>query len=178
MRPAGTAPELRSMPGYASARLLQGRFDEAQQSTEAAVSAAEAAGDRRLQARGLHLLDRIHAAAGTIERALYYRDAALPIFAELDALAAQGTALHDLAADARSRAGDVVRAAATINSLGQAEQELGMLDSAEQRYTEALRNWRGARSPRGSPRPRSCFRPGVCRLVCTLEVVPAGEASQ
>ncbi len=154
--------------GYASTRLLQGRFDEAQQSAEAAVSAAEKAGDRRLQARGLHLLDRIHAAAGDFERALYYRDAALPIFAELGDLAAQGTALHDLAADAhrsgrlaeavwlyqraadaRSRAGDVVRAAATINSLGQVEQELGMFDSAEQRFTEALRNWRGARSPQG-----------------------------
>lgn len=154
--------------GYASTRLLQGRFDEAQQNAEAAVSSAEAAGDRRLQARGLHLLDRIHAAAGDFARAQYYRDAALPIFAELGDLAAQGTVLHDLAADAhrsgrlaeavwlyqraadaRSQAGDVVRAAATINSLGQVEQALGMLDSAEQRFTEALRNWRGARSPQG-----------------------------
>jgi tetratricopeptide (TPR) repeat protein len=154
--------------GYASTRLLQGQFDEAQPHAEAAVSAAEAAGDRRLQARGLHLLDRIHAAAGDFERAQYYRDAALPIFAELGDLAAQGTALHDLAADehrsgrfaeamwlyqraadSRSRAGDVVRAAATINSLGQVEQALGMLDSAEQRFTEALRTWRGARSPQG-----------------------------
>lgn len=154
--------------GYASTRLLQGRFDEAQHHAEAAVSSAEEAGDRPLQARGLHLLDRIHAAAGDFERAQYYRDAALPIFAELGDLAAQGTVLHDLAADAhrsgrlaeavwlyqraadsRSRAGDVGRAAATINSLGQVEQALGMLDSAEQRFTEALRTWRGARSPQG-----------------------------
>ena len=154
--------------GYASTRLQQGRLDEAQPHAEAAFSSAEEAGDRPLQARGLHLLDRIHAAAGDFERAQHYRDAALPIFAELGDLAAQGTVLHDLAADAhrsgrlaeavwlyqraadsRSRAGDVVRAAATINSLGQVEQALGMLDSAEQRFSEALRTWRGARSPQG-----------------------------
>ncbi len=154
--------------GYASTRLQQGRCDEARPHAEAAVSSAEEAEDRPLQARGLHLLDRIHAAAGDFERAQYYRDAALPIFAELGDLAAQGTVLHDLAddahrsgrlaeavwlyqraADSRSRAGDVVRAAATSNSLGRVEQALGMLDSAEQRFTEALRTWRGARSPQG-----------------------------
>ena len=154
--------------GYASTRLRQGRYDDARHHAEAAVAGAESAGDRRLEARGLHLLDRIHAAAGDFELAQQYRDAALPIFAELGDLAAQGTVLHDLAADAhrsgrlaeavwlyqraadsRSRAGDVVRAAATINALGEVEQTLGMLDSAEQRFTEAMRTWRGARSPQG-----------------------------
>jgi predicted ATPase/class 3 adenylate cyclase len=154
--------------GYASTRLRQGRHDEAQHHAEAAVTSAERAGDRQSQARALHLLDRIHAAAGDFERAQHYRDEALPIFAELGDLAAQGTALHDLAADAqrsgrlaeavwlyqraaesRSRAGDVVQAAATINSLGEVEAALGMSDSAEQRFTEALRTWRGARAPQG-----------------------------
>lgn len=154
--------------GYASTRLRQGRYHEAQHHAEAAVSSAERAGDSKLQARSLHLLDRIHAAAGDFERAQHYRDEALPIFAELGDLAAQGTALHDLAADAqrsgrlaeavwlyqraaesRSRAGDVVQAAATINSLGEVEAALGVLDSAEQRFTESLRIWRGARAPQG-----------------------------
>lgn len=166
--PGGDRARAALHAGYASTRLRQGRYDEAEQHAEAAVSSAEKAGDRRLQARGLHLLDRVHAASGDFERAQHYRDAALPIFAELGDLAAQGTALHDLAADAhrsgrlaeavwlyqraadsRSRAGDVVGAAATTNSLGEVERALGLLDSAEQRFTEALRAWRGARSPQG-----------------------------
>ena len=154
--------------GYASTRHRQGRWGEAIEHAQVAVTHAEAVGDRETLAYLYHLLDRIHTAAGHREDALAYRDAALPIFAELGDLAAQGTVLHDLAADAhrsgrleeatwlyeraidaRARAGDVVRAAASINALGEVELALGMVDEAERHFTEALRTWRGARSPEG-----------------------------
>jgi tetratricopeptide (TPR) repeat protein len=154
--------------GYASTRNRQGRFQEAIEHAEKAAAEAEAAGDRETLAYAYHLLDRIHTATGSREEGLRYRDAALPIFAELGDLAAQGTVLHDLAADAhrggrleeatwlyeraidaRTRVGDVVRAAASVNALGEVELELGMPDQAERRFTDALRTWRGARSPEG-----------------------------
>jgi class 3 adenylate cyclase/tetratricopeptide (TPR) repeat protein len=154
--------------GYASTLLRQGRHQEATSHAEIAADAAEKAGDRRLQAQAFHLLDRIHTARGDLDQAQTYRDAALPLFAAVGDLAAQGTALHDLAAeahrherwaeaawlyqrasDSRAQAGDVVRAAATTNSLGEVELAMGMVESAEARFTEALRVWRGARSPEG-----------------------------
>ena len=154
--------------GYASTRHRQGQFEKAIEHAEKAATEAEAAGDRETLAYAYHLLDRIHTATGSREEGLHYRDAALPIFAELGDLAAQGTVLHDLAADAhrggrleeatwlydraidaRTRVGDVVRAAASVNALGEVEMELGMLDRAERRFTDALRTWRGARSPEG-----------------------------
>jgi class 3 adenylate cyclase/tetratricopeptide (TPR) repeat protein len=154
--------------GYASTLLRQGRHQEAIPHAELAVAAAEKSDDRRLQAQALHLLDRIHTARGDLSEAQTYRDAALPLFAAVGDLAAQGTALHDLAAeahrherwaeaawlyqrasDARAQAGDVIRAAATTNSLGEVELAMGMEESAEARFAEALRVWRGARSPEG-----------------------------
>lgn len=154
--------------GYASTRNRQGRREEAIENAQVAVTHAEAVGDRETLAYLYHLLDRIHTAAGNREEALAYRDAALPIFAELGDLAAQGTVRHDLAADAhrsgrleeatwlyeqaidaRIRAGDVVRAAASVNALGEVELALGMIDEAEPHFSEALRTWRGARSPEG-----------------------------
>lgn len=154
--------------GYASTLLRQGRHQEAIPHAEAAADAAGKAGDRRLQAQAFHLLDRIHTGRGAPDEAQTYRDEALPLFAALGDLAAQGTALHDLAAeahrherwaeaawlyqraaDARARAGDVIRAAGTINSLGEVEIAMGMEESAEAHFAEALRVWRGARSPEG-----------------------------
>lgn len=154
--------------GYASTRHRQGRLEEAIEHAELGVGYAETAGDRETLANLYHLLDRTHTAAGNREQALAYRDRALPIFAELGDLAAQGTVLHDLAADAhrggrleeatwlyeraidaRTRAGDVVRAAASINALGEVELALGLLDGAHRCFTDALRTWRGARSPEG-----------------------------
>jgi class 3 adenylate cyclase/tetratricopeptide (TPR) repeat protein len=154
--------------GYASTRHRQGRRSEAIEHAQVAVTHAEAGGDRETLAYLYHLLDRIHTAAGNREEALAHRDAALPIFAELGDLAAQGTVLHDLAADAhrggrleeatwlyeraidaRTRAGDVVRAAASVNALGEVELALGFVDEAAPHFTDALRTWRGARSPEG-----------------------------
>lgn len=154
--------------GYASTRHRQGRLNEAIEHAEVAVAHAKGTGDRETLAYLFHLLDRVHTAAGNRKQALAYRDAALPIFAELGDLAAQGTVLHDLAADAhrggrleeatwlyeraidaRTRAGDVVRAAASVNALGEVELALALIDRAERHFTEALRTWRGARSPEG-----------------------------
>lgn len=154
--------------GYASSRHRQGRLEEAISHAETAMSYADGAGDRQTLAYICHLLDRIHTAAGEREEALRYRDLALPIFAELGDLAAQGTVLHDLAADAhrgdrleeatwlyeraidaRTRAGDVVRAAASVNALGEVELRMGRWAEAESRFSDALRTWRGARSPEG-----------------------------
>jgi class 3 adenylate cyclase/tetratricopeptide (TPR) repeat protein len=154
--------------GYASTRHRQGRHEEAVGHAEEAATHAEEAGDRGTLAYAYHLLDRIHTESGDRDAALRYRDAALPIFAEVGDLAAQGTVLHDLAADAhrggrldeaswlyeraidtRTRAGDVVRAAASVNALGEVELAMGLIDRAEQGFTEALRTWRGARSPEG-----------------------------
>ncbi|HEX2152592.1 MAG TPA: adenylate/guanylate cyclase domain-containing protein [Acidimicrobiia bacterium] len=154
--------------GYASTRHRQGRLEEAIAQAEIAVGHSDRAGDKETLAYLYHLLDRAHTGAGNREQALAYRDLALPIFAELGDLAAQGTVLHDLAADAhrggrleeanwlyeraidaRTRAGDVVRAAASVNALGEVELSLGMVDPAERRFAEALRAWRGARSPEG-----------------------------
>ena len=154
--------------GYASTRHRQGRHAEALEHGGSAVVDAELAGDRATLAHAYHLLDRIHTDMGDRATALRYRDAALPIFAELGDLAAQGTVLHDLAADAhrsgrleeaawlyerasdaRVRVGDVVRAAATINALGEVDHALGNLAEAEGHFSEALRTWRGARSPEG-----------------------------
>ncbi|MEX1271884.1 MAG: tetratricopeptide repeat protein, partial [Acidimicrobiia bacterium] len=154
--------------GYASTRHRQGRHQEAIEHATKAATHAEAVDDRETLAYLYHLLDRIHTALGNRKEALSYRDAALPIFAEVGDLAAQGTVLHDLAADAhrsgrpeeatwlyeraidaRTRAGDVVRAAASVNALGEVELALGMVDDAHPRFAEALRTWRGARSPEG-----------------------------
>lgn len=154
--------------GYASARHRQGRHDEAVGHATEAATHAEEAGDRETLAYSYHLLDRIHTAIGDRDTALRHRDAALPIFAELGDLAAQGTVVHDLAADAhrsgrweeaswlyeraidaRTRAGDVVRAVASVNALGEVELSLGLVEAAHRRFVEALRTWRGARSPEG-----------------------------
>src|SRR5690606_15710904 len=154
--------------GRASTRQRQGRLQEAIEQAVTAAKHAEAAGDRQTLALVYHMLDRLHMAIGDRDTAIEYRDAALPIFAELGDLASQGTVLHDLAADAhrggrleeaawlyeraidaRTRAGDVVRAAASINALGEVELATGEADRAEGRFSEALRTWRGARSPEG-----------------------------
>lgn len=158
----------RAQAGYASARLGQGRAADAIAHARDAVTHAQRAGDDETVALAYHLLDRAHTAVEDHEAAAAYRDLALPVFAALGDLAAQGTVLHDLGADAqragkpeealwlyershevRSRAGDVVRAAATANAIGEVLVSLGRDREAHARFTEALRVWRGARSPRG-----------------------------
>ncbi len=158
----------RARAGYASARLAQGRPDRAIEHATEAVVHAEEAPDRATLARAYHLLDRAHAALGDHSAAARYRDLALPVYAELGDLPAQGTVLHDLGADAhragrleealwlysrghevRERAGDVVRTAASANAIGEVLLGLGQAEEAAARFTEALRLWRGARSPQG-----------------------------
>lgn len=154
--------------GYASTRHRQGRHQEAIEHAEKALAHSTEAGDQETLAYSHHLLDRLHTVVGDRDTALRHRDAALPIFAELGDLAAQGTVLHDLAADAhrggrleeaawlyeraidaRTRAGDVERAAASINALGEVDLAGGERERAGKRFGEALRIWRGARSPEG-----------------------------
>jgi class 3 adenylate cyclase/tetratricopeptide (TPR) repeat protein len=154
--------------GQASVRQSQGKLDEAVHHARIALEFSEAAGDEPTLAHVHHLLDRLHTARGERKEALRHRDAALPLYAALGDLPAQGTVLHDLAADAhangrleeaawlfdravdaRTRAGDVVRAAASINALGEVQLAMRRVDEAESRFSEALRTWRGARSPEG-----------------------------
>ncbi|MBW3606264.1 MAG: AAA family ATPase [Actinobacteria bacterium] len=158
----------RARAGYASARLGQGRAADTVVHARDAVDDAERAGDDHTLAQAYHLLDRAHSALGDHDTAARYRDLALPVFAALGDLAAQGTVLHDLGDDAlragrldealwlyershevRSRAGDVVRTAASDNAIGAVLLRLGEVDAAHARFTAALRAWRGARSPRG-----------------------------
>lgn len=168
---AGTARDCcvaRAHAGYASVRLGQSRPTDAIHHAHDAVEQARRAGDEETLAHAYHLLDRAHAALGDHVTAAGFRDLALPVFAALGDLAAQGTVLHDLGADAqragrfeealwlyershevRSRAGDVVRTAASSNAMGEVLLELGRAADAHERFTEALRAWRGARSPRG-----------------------------
>jgi tetratricopeptide (TPR) repeat protein len=152
--------------GYASARLGQGRPAECVEHARRALPAAGK--EREALAQAYHLLDRAHAALGEHEVALGYRDQALPIFAALGDLAAQGTVLHDLGADAHragrgeealwlyershevhTRAGDVVRAAVSANAIGEVLVALDRPGEARERFAEALRIWRGARAPDG-----------------------------
>jgi tetratricopeptide (TPR) repeat protein len=110
------------------------------------------------------------------EAAARHRDLALPLFAAAGDLLAQGTVLHDLGADARrlgqlevalwmyersqdarTRAGDIVRAAASGNAVGEVLLELGRVEEAADRFGDALRAWRGARST-----------PGVALALCNL----------
>lgn len=154
--------------GYASARLGQGRAADAVAHGQQAVALADLADDDATLAHAYHLLDRAHTALGDHTTAARHRDAALPIFAALGDLAAQGTVLYDLGRDAqragrfeealwlyershdaRSRAGDVLHVAASANAIGEALLVLGRHDDAHARFTEALRAWRGARAPRG-----------------------------
>jgi class 3 adenylate cyclase/tetratricopeptide (TPR) repeat protein len=154
--------------GYASARLGQSRPADAIGHAHDAVEHAQAAGDDESLAQAYHLLDRAHAALEDHATAARYRDRALPVFAALGDLAAQGTVLYDLGADAqradkldealwlyersyevRTRAGDVVRAAESANAIGEVLIMLGRSRDAHDRFAEALRTWRGARSPRG-----------------------------
>ena len=152
--------------GYASARLAQGRLAE---SAEHGQQALEAAGDdKQARAHAYHLLDRASAALGEHGAAARYRDRALPIYAALGDLAAQGTVLHDLGTDAhrggrleealwlyergyevRMRAGNVVRAAESANAIGEVLVTLDQAEPARERFAHALRMWRGARAPEG-----------------------------
>lgn len=150
--------------GYASARLAQGRTEACIEHATAALLPAEITEDREALARAYHLLDRASALVGDHEAAARYRDRALPIFAELGDLPAQGTVVHDLGADAqregrleealwlyersfevRTRAGDVVGAAASSNAIGEVLLALGRHADAAVRFSAALRMWRGAR---------------------------------
>lgn len=168
-QPAARARYLgRAHAGYASARLGQGRAGDAVDHAGRAATYAERCGDDETLAHAYHLLDRAHTSLGDHEIAARYRDAALPVFAALGDLAAQGTVLYDLGRDAyragrleealwlyersheaRSRAGDVVRVAASGSAMGQVLLRLDQPDAARARFTEALRTWRGARSPGG-----------------------------
>ncbi|CAN5891657.1 adenylate/guanylate cyclase domain-containing protein [soil metagenome] len=158
----------RAHAGYASARLAQGRAADAVTHALDAAEHAPRAGDDDTLAQAYHLLDRAHTALGDTTSAAGYRDRALPVFAALGDLAAQGTVLHDLGAaaqragrpqealwlyergyEARTRAGDVVRAAASANAIGEVLIALDRPGDARERFSEALRTWRGARSPRG-----------------------------
>lgn len=154
--------------GYASTRLRQGRLPDAINHALAAAADAEAAGDRETLAYTHHLLDRAYSGSGDRDAAAHHRDAALPLFAELGDLAAQGTVLHDLGDDAqrlgrldearwmyeqsrqvRTRAGDVVRVAASINALGEVMLAQNEPRAAGLLFSDALRMWRGTRSPEG-----------------------------
>ena len=169
---AGTATGARLLArahaGYASARLGQGRAADAVDHARQAVGLADLAADDATLADAHHLLDRAHAALGDHVTAARHRDAALPVFAALGDLAAQGTVLHDLGRDAhragrleealwlygrshdaRARAGDVLQVAASANAIGEVLLVLGHHDDAHARFTEALRAWRGARAPVG-----------------------------
>ena len=164
----GAALLARAHAGYASARLGQGRASDALDHAQQAVAHADPADDDATLAHAYHLLDRAHTALGDHAAAARDRDAALPIFAALGDLAAQGTVLYDLGRDAqragrleealwlygrshdaRARAGDVLQVAASANAIGEVLLVLGRHDDAHARFTEALRVWRGARAPRG-----------------------------
>jgi tetratricopeptide (TPR) repeat protein len=151
-----------------AARLGQSRPADAIGPAHEAVSHAQAAGDDEALAHAYHLLDRAHAALEDHPTAARYRDLALPVFAAVGDLAAQGTVLYDLGADAqragkldealwlyerssevRTRAGDILRAAESANAIGEVLILLGRSAQAHDRFAEALRTWRGARSPRG-----------------------------
>lgn len=151
--------------GAARARLAQGRPVEALDHARLAADAALTVDDVALQARSLHMLDRVHVALGQPDQATRFRDEALPLFAALGDLPAQGTVLFDLGADAqragqhdvalwlyersaevRTRAGDVDRAAAAVNAVGEVLVALGRPDEARERFRDALRTWRGVRS--------------------------------
>ncbi|HSJ47143.1 MAG TPA: tetratricopeptide repeat protein [Euzebyales bacterium] len=169
--------------GYASARLGQGRAADAVDHAQQAVALADLADDDATLAHAYHLLDRAHTALSDHAAAARHRDAALPVFAALGDLAAQGTVLYDLGRDAqragrleealwlygrshdaRARAGDVLQVAASANAIGEVLLVLGRHDDAHARFTEALRSWRGARAPRG-----------VAEATCNLGVVALRE---
>lgn len=160
--------DARACVGYATVRLSQGQPASSIEHGLQALAPAERSGDHEALARACHVLDRAYVALGEYETAARYRDQALPVFAALGDLPAQGTVLHDLGSDAqragrleealwlyershevRSRAGDVVRAAGSANAIGEVLLALGRDGEAESRFAEALRSWRGARFPRG-----------------------------
>lgn len=180
----------RAHAGYASTRLGQGRPADAVDHARAALATAEPIGDRETVADTHHLLDRAHVALDDHTAAAYHRDQALLSFAEVGDLAAQGTVLHDLGADAqrtgrleealwlyershevRTRAGDVLHAAASAHAIGEVLVRLGRLDEARQRFAEALRAWRGARAPEGVTQATRglgvvALRSGDCAAAC------------
>lgn len=153
--------------GYATVRLAQGRLRECVDRAERAVDAAGTA-DTEALAEAYRLLGTAHAQIGDHAAAGRYRDLALPLFAAVGDLAAQGTVLRDLGADAQragrveealwlyqrsheawTRAGNVVHAASATNAIGEVMLTLERLDDARARFAEALRLWRGARAPEG-----------------------------
>ena len=152
---------------YASVRLVQGRAGDSVDHGERAVALAATAGDD-VRAEAYRVLGAAHAALGDHAAASRCRDLALPLFAAVGDLAAQGTVLHDLGADALragrleealwlyergheawTRAGNVVRAASATNAIGDVLLTLRRLPEARARFAESLRVWRGARAPEG-----------------------------
>jgi class 3 adenylate cyclase/tetratricopeptide (TPR) repeat protein len=156
----------------AAVRYRQGRFRDAVRTALDAVSAAQDSGDAAELAHAYFLLD---AALTDLQddRAVDYRDLALPIYEELGDLVGQANVHNNIGIDAyyegrlddalasyersldcRRRAGDVVGAATAENNIGEVLSDLGRFDEAQPLFDEALAVWQ-----------RAGFRAGVARAL-------------
>jgi class 3 adenylate cyclase/tetratricopeptide (TPR) repeat protein len=167
-RLAGTrGPEVESlrvrlMLDRAGIRFRQGHYQACVQIVLPAVGTAEAIGDRALLANAYYLLHAAYGDLGSPEIARY-RDRALPIYEELGDLIGQGNVLNNLGVeayfegrwdealalyarskDAKSRAGDVAKAATQSNNEAEILSDQGHYNAAEELLGDALRVWRAA----------------------------------
>jgi tetratricopeptide (TPR) repeat protein len=154
----------------AAVRYRQGKLRDAVRTALDATTAARTSGDSAELAHAYFLLD---AALTDLQdqRAVDYRDLALPIYEQLGDLVGQASVHNNIGIDAyyegrltdalasyersldcRRRAGDVVGAATAENNIGEVLSDLGRFDEAQPLFEEALAVWQRAPFPAGAAR--------------------------
>ncbi len=154
----GAAEEVEASLAYGGVRLRQGRHRECVRWAEQALGGARRLDDRRALGHAYFLLDAALTNLGD-DRALEYRDLALPIFLEVGDLIMQGRALNNLGFDAAfaewrwdralsffersmeafERAGDIVAVATVKENTAEIFLNQGRLDEAESLLRDSLR---------------------------------------
>jgi tetratricopeptide (TPR) repeat protein len=147
---------------YAGVRHRQGRYHDSVRHAQRAAAAAEARGDQLSLGHALYLIDNAHTnlgdpAAGELAaRAVEIFEAAgddanlgnaltnLGVAAYYAGRWDEALALYRRSREAKTRAGDVVRAATGSNNEAEILLEQGHLDQAEALLREALRIWAAA----------------------------------
>jgi class 3 adenylate cyclase/tetratricopeptide (TPR) repeat protein len=159
----------RLLAARASMRQQQGRYREAVRLCHEAIQGAEAAGEPAMVAQAHLMLGWAHTELGLSGGEEHTRQA-LAIFEEVGDLGKQALALNHLGAMAyydgrwdeagtlwqraestRLRTGDAVNAAWSTNNIGEILSDQGHLESATERFREAMDVWRAARFENGMP---------------------------
>jgi class 3 adenylate cyclase/tetratricopeptide (TPR) repeat protein len=160
--PAARSVGARILVWFASSRRQQGRFLEAIEWCERAITEAESSGELGALAHAYRMLDRLFTNLGRPER-IRYRTLALAAYEDLGDLAGLSEVLNELGADAyfegrwsealdlygrstesRRKTGDEVNAAHGTHNIAEILSDQGYLEEAESLFREVLRIWKAA----------------------------------